>query len=100
MNRMMIRYRTRPEAADENQRLIEGVFRALNERAPTGVKYAVLRLEGDVFVHLVDIEPGSDYALVGLDAFQAFQAGIRDRCVEPPNRSTAQMVGNFGLLGR
>ena len=26
MNRMMIRYRTRPEAADENHRLIEGVF--------------------------------------------------------------------------
>ena len=39
------------------------------------MKYAVLRLEGDVFVHLMDIEPGSDKALVGLDAFKAFQAG-------------------------
>ena len=98
MNRMMIRYTTRPEAADENQRLIEGVFRELHERAPAGVKYAVLRLEGDVFVHLVDIEPGSGDVLGGLDAFRAFQAGIRDRWVEAPTRSTARMVGNFGLL--
>lgn len=100
MNRMMIRYRTRPEAADENQSLIEGVFRELNERAPTGVKYAVLRLEGDVFVHLVDIEPDSDNPLNGLDAFQAFQNGLRDRYVEAPTRSTARMVGNFGMLSR
>ena len=51
-------------------------------------------------MHLMDIEPGSDKALVGLDAFKAFQAGIRDRYVEAPNRSTAQMVGNFGLLSQ
>ncbi|WP_221096245.1 hypothetical protein [Rhizobium bangladeshense] len=53
MKRIAIRYRTRPESADENQRLIEEVFRELTEKAPSGVKYAALRLDESVFLHLL-----------------------------------------------
>ncbi|WP_051440813.1 hypothetical protein M728_002184 [Ensifer sp. WSM1721] len=98
MNRTMIRYKTKPETADENQRLIEGVFRELNEKALPGVKYAALRLDGDVFVHLVEIEQSGDNSIAGLGAFAAFQSGIRERCLEGPVRSTAQIIGNFGMF--
>jgi hypothetical protein len=98
MNCTMIRYKTKPEAADENQRLIEGVFRELNEKAPPGVKYSALRLDGGVFVHLVEIEQNSDNLLAQLEAFAAFQRGIRERCLEGPVRSTTQIIGNFGML--
>ena len=40
----MIRYRTRPEAADENSRLVEAVFSALVELKPTGFSYTTYRL--------------------------------------------------------
>lgn len=96
MNCTMIRYRTTPETADENQRLIEGVFRELNEKALPGVKYAALRLDG-VFVHLV-IEQNGGNSVADLEAFSAFQSGIRERCLEGPVRSTVQIIGNFGML--
>ena len=40
----MIRYRTRPEAADENSRLVEAVFSVLVELKPTGFSYTTSRL--------------------------------------------------------
>lgn len=97
MHCTMIRYRTTPETADENQRLIEGVFRELNEKALPGVKYAALRLDGGVFVHLM-IEQGGSNSVADLEAFAAFQSGIRERCLEGPVRSAVQIIGNFGIL--
>ena len=44
MKRMLVRYKTKPESADENQRLIENVFAELRAKVPAGVHYAVLRL--------------------------------------------------------
>ena len=34
-----------------------------------------------------------------LDAFRAFQSGIRARCIEPPQPSEATIVGNYRMLG-
>ena len=82
----VVRYRTRPDRAEENQRLIEAVFVELAEREPEGFTYKVFRLvDGVSFIHIViehDInEPDS---LQDMPAFQAFVAGIGDRCDEPP----------------
>jgi hypothetical protein len=59
-----------------------------------------LRLEDDTFIHLVEstADDGSS-ALPKLAAFQAFQSGIRDRCVEPPMPRGATIVGNYRMLG-
>jgi hypothetical protein len=39
MKRTVVRYKTKPEQAEENARLIEKVFQELRTRAPDGVRY-------------------------------------------------------------
>ena len=41
----IVQYRTRPERADENQQLVEAVFRELRATAPRGLRYASYRLD-------------------------------------------------------
>jgi hypothetical protein len=94
----VIRYETRPEAADENQRLVERVFEELGEVAPAGLRYAVFRLaDGVTFVHVVDAEGGAN-PLLGLAAFAEFQAGARDRMTDAPARAGATLVGSYRFL--
>ena len=99
MRRTLIRYKTRPEAADENAELIAAVFAELKAAQPEGVRYLSLRLEDDTFIHLVEsaADDGSS-ALPKLAAFGAFQSGIRERCAEPPLVKGATVVGNYRML--
>jgi radical SAM superfamily enzyme with C-terminal helix-hairpin-helix motif len=97
MKRTLIRYKTRPDAADQNAGLIEKVFEELKAAKPDGVRYLSLRLDDNTFVHLVEAEEGS-IPLPSLDAFKAFQSGIRERCVEPPVPSGVTIVGNYRML--
>ena len=97
MKRTLIRYKTKPDAADRNAGLIEKVFEELKAKAPQGVRYLVLRLEDDSFVHFVATEEGAT-PLPSLEAFKAFQSGIRDRCIEPPVPNGASIVGNYRML--
>jgi len=45
MMRNVIRYRTKPGRADENQALVDAVFKELNAAAPEGVRYLSLGSE-------------------------------------------------------
>lgn len=88
-----VRYRTRAEAAEENAALVAAVFGGLRRERPEGVRYSVLRLDdGQVFVHVAHFE-GDDRGLTALPEFLSFQAGLPQRCVEPPVVSTAVLVG-------
>jgi hypothetical protein len=100
MKRTVVRYKTKPEQAEENARLIEKVFQELRTKAPDGVRYLVLRLSDGTFVHLatVDTEDGVS-PIPKLQAFAPFQSGIKERCVEPPQSSDATIVGNYRMLG-
>ena len=99
MKRTLIRYKTRPEAAEKNAELIAAVFAELKAAWPDGTRYLSLRLEDDTFIHFVETtsDDGSS-ALPKLAAFQAFQSGIRERCAEPPLASSATVVGNYRML--
>jgi hypothetical protein len=97
MKRTLIRYKTKPDAADQNAGLIEKVFEELKAAKPGGVRYLSLRLDDNTFVHLVEAEEGS-VPLPSLNAFKAFQSGIRERCVEPPLPSGVTIVGNYRML--
>ena len=44
MSVVVVRYRTRPERADENQALVEKVFAELAASRPDGLRYATFRL--------------------------------------------------------
>lgn len=97
MTSTVVRYQTKPDRADENQRLIEAVFAELEERKPDGFTYKVFRLEDGVsFIHVViehDIaEPDS---LQDVPAFQTFAAGVADRCDIPPVAMGATVVGGY-----
>jgi hypothetical protein len=59
--RLVTRYGMRSaEAADENQKRVEGVFAALAESKPDNVSYIVLRLADDSFVHVSFHNHGDD----------------------------------------
>jgi hypothetical protein len=98
MKRTLIRYKTKPEATEQNQRLIEAVFAELEAKAPEGVRYMVLRLADGSFAHFVE-RAESDRTLPELETFRAFQNGIRERCIEPPQPNEATIVGNYRMLG-
>ena len=99
MKRTMIRYRTKPEMADQNAQLVAGVFEELKALKPEGVRYLTLRLDDDTFVHLVETEASDgSSALPKLAAFQTFQSGIRERCAEPPLFRGVSIVGNYRML--
>ena len=99
MRRTLIRYQTKPEAADRNAELIAAVFSELKAAKPDDVRYLSLRLDDDTFIHLVEstAEDGST-SIPRLAAFQTFQNGIRERCVEPPKVAEATIVGDYRML--
>jgi hypothetical protein len=100
MKRTLIRYKTKPELTDKNAELIAGVFEELKAAKPDGVRYLSLRLDDDTFVHFVETEASDgSSALPKLAAFQAFQSGIRERCIEPPLAGGVTIVGNYRMLG-
>ena len=99
MKRHLIRYKTKPKRADENERLIKAVFKELRDKAPDGVRYMTLRSGDGTFVHLVETETDAHSDIITrLAAFVAFQNGIRDRCSEPPQRDEMTVVGSYRVL--
>ena len=97
MRQIMVRYTAKPEAAQENQRLIEKVFQELRAKSPDGVRYMALRLADGSFVHF-SIMDAADNQLLKLEAFQAFQSNIKERCAEPPKQSDVTIVGEYRML--
>ena len=97
MPAIMVRYQAKPERADENQALIEAVFADLEARRPEGFSYNVFRLEDGVsFVHVVvEHDVDDPDSLQDVPAFQAFVAGIADRCDVAPVATGATVVGGY-----
>jgi len=93
---VIVRYRTRPDAAEENASLVDGVFTSLAEVGPAGFRYATYRLADSVsFVHVAHFE-GTDNPLATLPAFAEFQRELPQRCAEQPVPSEATVVGSYG----
>jgi hypothetical protein len=99
MKATVVRYRTKPDRADENQALIERVFAELDERAPDGLGYASFRLEDGVsFVHVAFHPDEGANPLTEIAAFQTFTGNIADRCEEAPVAMSATIVGAYKLM--
>jgi hypothetical protein len=98
MTATVVRYQAKPERADENQNLIEAVFADLEAREPDGFTYKVFRLQDGIsFVHVVieHDDVAHPDSLQDVPAFQAFVAGIADRCDVPPLAMGATIVGGY-----
>lgn len=97
MRQVMVRYTVKPERAAENERLVRAVYEELERTAPAGLRYATFRLaDGVSFVHLAstETEDGSN-PLADVQAFKEFQAGVRDRCAEPPVVTELAEIGSY-----
>ena len=94
----VVRYRTKPEQADENERLIREVFAELAQEASgrAAVRGVPPRRRRELRAcrrHSTEKNP-----LTSSPAFAAFQAGIAERCAEGPLPADATAIGNFRLL--
>lgn len=100
MGTVLVRYTTKPERAEENQQLVENVFKELNESDPGGVRYMTLRFDDNHFAHIAQIE-GETNPLSETSAFPEFQKEINERCIEGegPNPVQAVIVGSYGFGG-
>jgi hypothetical protein len=96
--RLVTRYAMRStEAADENQRRVEGVFADLAVTKPDNVSYIVLRLADDSFVHVSFHDHGDDEVnpIASSAAFAHFQQNHGDRREGAVDQQTATLVGAY-----
>ena len=96
--RLVTRYAMQSaDAADENQRRVEGVFDELAMNKPDSVSYIVLRLADDSFVHVSFHNHGDDEVnpIASTTAFAHFQDGHADRRDGGVDQQTAQLVGSY-----
>jgi hypothetical protein len=96
--RVIIRYTVKPEHVDRNEQLVRAVYDELARTRPSGLRYATFRLgAGGEFVHLSSTETADGRSpLTELPAFRAFQAGIAERCEQPPVVTELHEIGSFG----
>jgi hypothetical protein len=96
--RLVTRYATTSaEAADENQRRVEGVFAELATTKPGNVSYIVLRLADNSFVHVSFHDHGDDEVnpISSTKAFAHFQENHGDRRDGGVDQQTATLVGSY-----
>jgi hypothetical protein len=101
MKHLMVRYRVKPDRVAENQRLVEAIYAELGAKRPEGIRYATFLLDdGVTFIHLFSNERADGKNPLGeTEAFKAFQAGLRDRCVEGPTPADMTEVGAYRMHG-
>src|SRR5438445_7899586 len=96
--RLVTRYAMQSaEAADENERRVEGVFAELAETKPENVSYIVLRLADDSFVHVSFHDHGDDEVnpIASTPAFAHFQESHADRREGGVDQQKAELVGAY-----
>jgi predicted SnoaL-like aldol condensation-catalyzing enzyme len=96
--RLVTRYATKSaEAADENQRRVEGVFKELEAAKPSNVSYIVLRLADGSFVHVSFHNHTDDEVnpIASTPAFAHFQQDHGDRRDGGVDQQTATLVGAY-----
>src|SRR5262249_10931771 len=100
MNRVLVRYRVKPERASENVELVRAVYDELHETRPEGLRYATFKLDDGVScVHLAVHEGDGPNQLTPLASFERFHEGISERCDDPPVVSEVSTIGAYRLLG-
>jgi hypothetical protein len=91
---VVVRYRTRPDTADDNEQLIKAVFEELAAVRPGGIRYCTVRVDDTTFVHTAVFDSDAN-PLDDLLTFQTFTSGITDRCEEPPAPTAGRLVGSY-----
>ena len=101
MRSVIVRYKVKPDLADENERLVRAVFAELAREAPAGLRYQSFRLpDGVSFLHVatIDTADGSN-PLLAIEAFKRFSGTVKDRCEEQPVTTELVEVGAYSSPG-
>jgi len=91
---VVVRYRVKPEALQENLQLVRAVYDELNATGPYELQYSTYRVDERTFFHVALID-GTENPLDAVSAFKAFTAGIGDRCDEGPQALSGEVVGSY-----
>ena len=98
MGSSMVRYKVRPDRADENEALVRAVYAQLAVERPEGLHYATFKLpDGVSFMHVVFETDQPGRILGEVAAFKAFAADIESRCDEPPDATELTVVGSYSM---
>jgi len=98
MGSSMVRYKVRPDRADENVALVQAVYQQLDRERPEGLHYATFRLpDGVSFMHVVFESDQPGRILNELEAFKAFATDIESRCEEPPVATEITVIGSYAI---
>jgi hypothetical protein len=96
MSKVMVRYKVKPERAAENEQLIRAVYEELRSSVSAGLSYATFSMDDGVsFVHIASNDTDGPSPLLEVPAFQRFQQGVGERCVEPPASVELHEIGSF-----
>jgi hypothetical protein len=98
MGSSMVRYKVRPDRADENETLVKAVYEQLARERPDGLHNATFKLpDGVSFMHVVFETDQPGRILGEVAAFKAFAADIESRCEEPPVATELTVVGSYSM---
>src|SRR5260370_26250728 len=95
----LVRYKTKPDRAEQNEALSRAVFVELRAAAPDHVAYALFR-DGLDFVHVfINAKADDSSPLTELPSFKAFMKDVDARCDTPPEtiRLGVQLLESYGL---
>lgn len=96
----LLRYKTKPEHAAENQRLVRAVFDELHDKQPGGIHYSTFILDdGVTFINIVATETSAGLAPLGqLQAYRRIQQGKHDRFDQPPEATELHELGSYKVF--
>jgi hypothetical protein len=98
MGSSIVRYKVRPDRAEENETLVRAVYEQLNRERPEGLHYATFRLpDGVSFMHIVIDTDQPGRILGNVAAFKAFSAEVDSRCEEPPVATELTLIGSYNV---
>jgi hypothetical protein len=100
MKTVMVRYKTKPDYADENAARVRAVFDELRASKPARFRYNTYRLEDGVsFVHIATLDGDGENPLFSIPAFDTFQKALKGQCVEPPVVTELATVDGYAARG-
>jgi hypothetical protein len=99
MSTTVVHYRVKPDRAEENSELVRAVYGELATLRPPGLRYATYaEPDGVSFVHVAFHADDQGSSLTELPAFRRFQAGLGDRCEQPPAvTKLTDEIGSYGF---
>lgn len=102
MSVFVVRSRVKLDSVPDVEAGVEKMISALEEAAPSGVRYAYSKLsDGVTFLALLELSDGTENPMPGIAACREFQHNLNTRWIDqphPPAPEPLEVVGSYGLF--